>query len=97
MPAYEALFIFKPDLKEEEQKTLIESLEKLLKDNKANIETSQVYGKRQFAYEINKLKEGLYYLIQFTSGGAVCAILKHACNINENVIRLLVTKRDIKH
>ena len=96
MPAYEALFILKPDLKEEEQKSLIESLENLLKDNKASIEASEVYGKRQLAYEIKKVKEGLYYLIQFTSGGAVCAKLKHACNVNENVVRLLVTKRDIK-
>ncbi len=96
MPAYEALFLVRPDLKEEEQNTLIQNMENLLKENKATIEVSQVYGKRQLAYEIKKFKEGLYYLMQFTSPGEVCAKLKYACNVNENVLRLLLTKRDIK-
>ena len=57
LPAYEALFIFKPDLKEEETNTLIQNLENLLKENKASIDVSQVYGKRQLTYEIKKFKD----------------------------------------
>ena len=94
MPSYEAIFIFKPDLKEEEQKTLVGELENILKGNQAEIENKQVFGKRYLAYEINKYKEGLYYLINFsTQMGAVVSKLRHLCKINENVLRVSILKR----
>lgn len=94
MTSYEAMFIFKPDLKEEEQKALTGELENILKENQTKIESSQVFGRRYLAYEINKYKEGLYYLINFsTQDQPVIAKLKQACNINENVLRTLVIKK----
>lgn len=98
MQHYEAMFIFRPDLKEEEQKVLVGELENILKESQSEIESSEVFGKRALAYEINKHKEGLYYLINFSSAaGAVVAKLKGACNINENVLRALVVKRRAKN
>ncbi|MBL7084816.1 MAG: 30S ribosomal protein S6 [Candidatus Omnitrophica bacterium] len=97
MAAYEAMFIFKPDLKEEEQKALVDDLENILKENQSEIVNSQVFGRRQLAYEINKHKEGLYYLMDFsTQAGAVVSKLKRACNINENVLRTLIVKKNSK-
>jgi single-strand DNA-binding protein len=94
MPSYEAMFILRADLKEEEQKGVISQLEDILKTNQAKIENSQVFGKRQLAYEIKKYKEGLYHLMNFSvDSGAVIAKLKHACNINENVLRALIVKK----
>ena len=98
MQHYEAMFIFRPELKEEEQKALVGELENILKENQSEIESSQVFGKRALAYEINKHKEGLYYLINFSSSvGAVVAKLKDACNVNENILRTLITKRRAKN
>lgn len=97
MPAYEAMFIFRPGLREEEEKTLVGQLENILKESQAEIESSKVFGRRQLAYEINKHKEGLYYLINFsTPSGEVVPRLKKACVINENVLRTLVIKRGQK-
>jgi len=94
VPAYEAMFIFRPDLKEEGQKALITELENVLKQNQAKIENSKIFGRRYLTYELNKYKEGLYYLINFSaSSDAVVPNLKRACNINENVLRILVLKR----
>ena len=97
MSAYEAMFIFRPDLKEEEQKALVAEIENIIKQNQAQIENSQVFGRRQLAYEINKYQEGLYYLINFsTQASAVVAMLKKACGINEKVLRTLVIRKKAK-
>ena len=94
MQAYEAMFIFRPDLKEEGQKTLISELEKVLKQNQAKIENSGIFGRRHLAFELNKYKEGLYYLINFSaSSDAIIPNLKQACKINEDVLRILVLKK----
>lgn len=96
MPSYEVMFILKADLKEEAQKDLVSRLEKILKENKCEIESSQVFGKRYLAYEINKCKEGLYYLMNFSvPTGAVVSRLKQACNIDENVLRTLIIKKKL--
>ncbi|MBN2096979.1 MAG: 30S ribosomal protein S6 [Candidatus Omnitrophica bacterium] len=93
MPAYEAMFIFKPEINEQEEKLLVTELEKLLKENQANIENSQAYGRRQLAYPINKCSEGIYYLINFsTASSDAVPRLKHACKINERILRALVTR-----
>ncbi len=94
MSAYEAMFIFKPSLKEEEQKALISELENVLKANQAKIENMQLFGRRHLAYNINKEQEGIYYLINFSAQPqTVVQSLKHACNINENVLRTLVIRK----
>lgn len=94
MPAYEAMFIFKPGLKEEEQKALAAEMENVLKTNEAKIESSQVFGKRHLAYEIKKQKEGLYYLITFsTVRPEVISKLKQACKVNENILRALIVRK----
>jgi small subunit ribosomal protein S6 len=88
------MFIFRPNLGEEEQKTLVEELERILQDNQSQINSSQIFGRRNLAYEIKKFKEGMYYLITFTSStGDVVNKLKKACNINENILRTLIVKR----
>lgn len=97
MPAYEAMFIFRPGLGEEEQKARVSEVENILKENQATLQSSQVFGKRRLAYEVNKYKEGLYYLINFSaSSGAVVSRLQAACNISENVLRVLVVKKEAK-
>lgn len=97
MPTYEAMFIFKPDLKEDEQKALVEGLEKNLKESQCVIENSQPFGKRQFAYAIKKHREGIYYLVNFsTNESTAVSRLKHTCSLNESVLRVLVVKKKVK-
>jgi len=92
------MFIFRPGEGEEEQKARVSELENILKENQATLLSSQVFGKRRLAYEINKYKEGLYHLINFSAAsGAVVSKLKAACNISENVLRVLVIKKEARH
>lgn len=97
MQSYEVMFIFRPELNEEDQKGLLAELENLLKENESEIQDSQSMGKRALAYEINKQKEGIYHLMHFSSSSKiVVSKLQYACKVNDKVIRLLATKRDQK-
>ena len=97
MQSYEAMFIFRPELNEEDQKGLLAGLENVLKENKSQIQERQSLGKRALAYEINKQKEGFYQLLHFSSSEqTVVDKLKYACKVNDKVIRLLVIKRNKK-
>ncbi len=97
MKMYEAMIIFRPGLNEEEQKGEFHKLENLLKEADVQIANAQVYGKRLLAYEIKKCKEGLYYLIDFsTQDPAVISKLKRHCSINENILRILIVKKQAK-
>ena len=93
MPSYEAMLVLKPALKEEEQKTLLAELENILKENQAEIKNKQLFGRRQLAYELNRCTEGIYYLIDFSAlAPTVVAKLRHACKINENILRVMIIK-----
>lgn len=94
MSAYEAMVILKSGLSEEEQKALIKRLEDILKENQGKIEDVQLFGKRTLAYEIKKCKEGVYYLINFSTPEKKALVdLKSTCHIDENVLRVLVVKK----
>ena len=50
--------------------------------------------KKQLAYEIEKMKEGYYYFIQFEGETTVPAELEERLRIEETVIRFLCVKQD---
>ena len=51
-------------------------------------------GKKQLAYEIQKMKEGYYYFIQFEGETTVPAELEERLRIEETVLRFLCVKQD---
>ena len=51
-------------------------------------------GKKRLAYEIQKMKEGHYYFIQFDADATVPAEVEKRVRIMDNVIRFLCVRRD---
>ena len=52
------------------------------------------WGKKRLAYEIQKMKEGYYYFIQFDADTTVPAEIEKRVRIMENVIRYLCVKQE---
>jgi small subunit ribosomal protein S6 len=50
------------------------------------------WGKRRLAYEIDKVKEGFYYLVTFEADANVPAEIERNLRIMEPVLRFLVIK-----
>ena len=59
-----------------------------------SIENVDDWGKKRFAYDINKQKEGFYYFIKFQSEDNNCPNeLEANVRIMESVVRYLVVKQ----
>ena len=49
-------------------------------------------GKRRLAYEINKIRDGIYVLVHFNATPEVVAELDRVMKISDEVIRFLIVK-----
>lgn len=93
MNNYEVMFIIKPELSEEEKKNLFGQLNDLVVKNKGKVSTANIWLERKkLFFPIKKHREGVYYLMNFSIAPTQIAELKHAYKLNENILRVLVTK-----
>lgn len=87
MRKYEIMYIIRPDLEEEAQKSLIERFTKVLTDNGAEIAKVDEKGKKRLAYEINDYRDGYYVLINFSSGEEAVNEFDRLAKFSDDIIR----------
>jgi len=90
---YEALFLIKADLEKEEQDKLVESIHEEITKRNGQLKGTQDLYKRPLAYEINKYREGLYYLVNFDALSDIINSLRDAYKLNDSILRSLILKR----
>ena len=95
MNKYEAMFIVKPDLPEEERKVLFSQISEAVSKHKGEISNAAVWAeKRKLHFPLKKQLEGLYYLMDFTLSPAAVGELRQAYKLNENILRVLITRNE---
>ncbi len=95
MNKYEAMVIIKPDLSEEDKKTLFKQIDEVIIKNGGKITQSGIWAeKRKLYFPINKFMEGVYYLAAFTAPATAIKELRGTYKINENILRFLFTRMD---
>ena len=72
---------------------LIEKFKTLIAAN-GTVDSVDEWGKRRFAYEINKETEGYYTLINFTCAPSFTAELDRVYKITDGVLRSLIVKKE---
>lgn len=93
MNRYEAMFIVKPDLSEEERKTLFDQLNDAVTKNGGTITSNVVWSERRKLYfKLGKFLEGVYYLLNFSVGPQAIKEMRQLYKLNENVLRTLITR-----
>ena len=92
---YEITYIIKPDVDDEAQKAIIDKYTKVIADNGGEMVEAKDWGKRRFAYEIEKYREGSYYIMTFTAEDAA-AVNEFArlSKIDDSVLRSMTVKLD---
>ncbi|MGM9911190.1 30S ribosomal protein S6 [Lactobacillus porci] len=92
---YEVTYIIKPDVDEEAKKAIIDKYTKVIADNGGEMVEAKDWGKRRFAYEIEKYREGSYYIMTFTANDAA-AVNEFArlSKIDDSVLRSMTVKLD---
>ena len=89
---YETVVVTSTKLTEEETTALVEKFKTLITANGGTINNVDTWGKRRLAYPINFKNEGYYVLVQFTAAPEFPRELERNLQINENVMRYLVTR-----
>jgi small subunit ribosomal protein S6 len=95
MRKYETMFILKSNLEEEKRNELINKFKSIIETN-GEITSVDEWGNRKLAYEINKLNDGYYVLINFMAGTEVPKELDRNFKISDDVIRHLIVNLEDK-
>lgn len=91
MRKYEVMYILRPELEQEALQAAVEKFQGIIQ-NGGEISKHDVMGKRRLAYEINKIRDGVFVLVNFTATPDVIAELERVMKISDEVIRYLITK-----
>ena len=94
MMKYELALVLSAKIEDEERAAMVEKVQAMITTAGAAITNVDEWGKKQFAYEIQKMKEGYYYFIQFEGETTVPAELEERLRIEETVLRFLCVKQD---
>jgi len=94
MKAYELLFFVDPVLEEDAREALLARIESTITNQDGVIDSVEPWGKRKLAYEINKLQDGDYTLINFTANPTSIAELDRVLRITDAVVRFIVVRKD---
>jgi len=92
MVKYEGVFILKPNMEEEENKSQIERIKSIIEDNGGKIDNLDEWGQRRLAYEIKKNKEGYYTIINFQAETDLVKELDRTSKINDKIIRHMIVR-----
>lgn len=91
MRKYEVMYIIRPDAEQETVQALVDKFNGII-GNGGEVTKTDVMGKRRLAYEINKIRDGIYVLVHFNASNEVIAELDRVMKITDEVIRFLIVK-----
>ena len=94
MRKYENMFVAHPSLDEEAVKALIEKFKGVIENGGGTVDNVDFWGKRKLAYEIAKVNEGYYTLINFTASPELPKELDRVLRITDGIIRHMIVKEE---
>ena len=96
MNKYELAVVVSAKIEDEERAAVVDKCKALIERFGGTITNVDDWGKKRLAYEIQKMKEGFYYFIQFEAESSVPAEIESRIRIMDNVLRYLVVKNETK-
>ena len=94
MNKYELAVVVSAKLEDEARAEVIEKVKAMITRFGGNVTDVDEWGKRRFAYEIQKMKEGFYYFVHFESDSVCPNEVENHIRIMEPVIRYLCVRLD---
>jgi small subunit ribosomal protein S6 len=101
MNKYELAVAINGQAEDDARKAALDKVRGLITRFKGTITSEDDWGKRRFAYEVNKVKEGYYVFIKFQAEPEAIAEIEHRIRIVDNVFRYLIVSDEkelsVKH
>ncbi len=96
MKAYELLLLLNPSLDEESRAAVLDKVQDVIAADGGVVDNVDAWGKRKLAFELDKLSEGDYTLIDFHTQPAAIAELDRVLHITDPVVRYMLVRREDK-
>ncbi|MGN0155018.1 MAG: 30S ribosomal protein S6 [Lachnospiraceae bacterium] len=94
MNKYELALVVSAKIEDDARAEAVEKAKGIIAKFGGNVTNVEDAGKKRLAYEIQKMKEGFYYFIQFDAESDVPAQVEAQVRIMEPVIRYLCVRQD---
>ena len=94
MNKYELTVVVNAKIEDDVRVATVEKVKEYVARYGGTVTNVDEWGKKRLAYEIQKMKEGYYYFIQFEGETTVPAELEERLRIEETVLRFLCVKQD---
>ena len=94
MNRYELTLVISSKVEEDVKNATLDKAKALIERFGGKISEVEDAGKKRLAYEIQKMREGFYYFIQFDANADCPAELEKRVRITDNVIRYLIVRAD---
>jgi len=95
MRKYETLFVLKTNIEEAARVALIEKFTGIINSD-GEVTNVDEWGTRKLAYEIEKLTEGYYILVDFKANPELPRELERNFKISDDVLRYVVINKEEK-
>ncbi len=94
MNKYELALVVNAKIEDEERAAVVEKAKEYITRFGGTITNVDEWGKKRLAYEIQKMREGFYYFIQFDASADCPAEIEKRVRIMDNVLRFLCVRQD---
>ena len=94
MNKYELALVVNAKLEDEERAAVVEKAKGYITRYNGVITEVEEWGKKRLAYEIQHMREGFYYFVQFEADSTCPAEVERHMRIMDNVLRYLVVCKD---
>ena len=92
MNKYELAFVVSAKIEDDARTATVEKAKEYITRAGGTVTEVEEWGKKKLAYEIQKMREGYYYFIQFEADSTCPAELEKRVRIMDNVLRYLIVR-----
>ncbi|MCM1257103.1 MAG: 30S ribosomal protein S6 [Roseburia sp.] len=94
MNKYELALVVNAKIEDDARTATVEKAKEYITRFGGTVTEVEDWGKKRLAYEVQKMREGFYYFIQFEAEPTVPAEVEQNVRIMDNVLRFLCVKKD---
>jgi small subunit ribosomal protein S6 len=93
MKAYELLYFVNPTLTEDERATTLQRIDTTITSQQGVIDNVDEWGRRKLAFEVDRLSDGDYTLVDFHAQPTSIAEIDRVLRITDTVKRFMIVCR----
>ena len=94
MNKYELALVVSAKVEDEVRDAVVEKAKSYVARYGGTVTEVEEWGKKRLAYEVQKMREGFYYFIQFEADATCPAEVERHVRIMDNVMRYLIVKKE---